>query len=81
MEAQVVVSTLKRLSHILSAVQAGERFVITRHKQPVAELTATGSEALHVGSRSGRGELRPVLQAPTGGRYLAVLRDDRADDK
>jgi antitoxin (DNA-binding transcriptional repressor) of toxin-antitoxin stability system len=68
----------QQLSEVVSAAEAGERFVITRHKKPVAELGATDSGALHVGRAFGTGLLRTVLDGPTRGQYLEVLRDDRA---
>lgn len=70
----------QQLSAVISAAEAGERFVITRHKKPVAELGSTDFGLLHVGARFGTGRLSAVLEGPTGGRYLEVLRDDRAGD-
>ena len=70
----------QRLSEVLSAAEAGERFVITRHKKPVAELGSTDFGHLHVGTQFGTGRLSTVLGGPTDGRYLEVLRDDRVDD-
>jgi antitoxin (DNA-binding transcriptional repressor) of toxin-antitoxin stability system len=75
----ISIQDLKRqLSEAISAAEAGERFVITRHKKPVAELGATDYGFLHVGGQFGAGRLQKVLDAPTGGQYLEALRDDRA---
>jgi prevent-host-death family protein len=71
----------QQLSEVVSAAEAGDRFVITRHKKPVAELGSTDFGLLHVGSQFGTGRLSTVLDGPTAGRYLDVLRDDRADDR
>jgi prevent-host-death family protein len=68
----------QQLSGVISAAEAGERFVITRHRKPVAELGSTDFALLHIGVQFGTGRLSTVLAAPTGGRYLEVLRDDRA---
>lgn len=77
----ISIQALKRqLSEVISAAEAGERFVITRHKKPVAELGSTDFGHLHVGAHFGAARLSPVLEGPTDGRYLEILRDDRADD-
>ena len=78
---KITIQDLKqRLSEVVSAAEAGERFVITRHKKPVAELGSTNFGHLHVGEQSGTGRLSTVLDGPTGGRYLEVLGNDRSDD-
>ena len=78
---KITIQDLKqRLSEIIFAAEAGERFVITRHKKPVAELGSTNFGHLHFGVQSGTGGLSTVLDGPTDGRYLEVLRNDRADD-
>ena len=71
----------QRLSEVIAAAEAGERFVITRHRKPVAELGSTEFGRLHVGAQFGAGRLSTVLEGPTDGRYLEVLRDDRAGDE
>ncbi len=70
----------QHLSEVISAAEAGERFVVTRHQKPVAELGATDFGHLHIGAQFGTGRLSTVLGGPTDGRYLEVLRDDRAGD-
>jgi len=71
----------RRLSEFLAQARSGARLVITRHKKPVALLTSAELESVRVGSRFGRGKLRPALdRAATGGKYLAVLADDRRGD-
>jgi prevent-host-death family protein len=74
----VSIDDLKRnLSALVTAAAGGEHIVITRHGRPIASLTRADREHVHVGSRSGRGSLRPLLKAATRGAYLAVLADDR----
>ena len=53
------------------------RILITKHRRPIATLSAADMEHVHVGPRFGRGTLKPLLRAPTQGKYLEVLEDDR----
>jgi prevent-host-death family protein len=74
----VTIDELKRnLSACIDEAAAGERFVITKHRRPVASLTAAGTEDLRIGSRFGRARLKPALKDPTRGQSLAVLLEDR----
>ncbi|MGH7392815.1 MAG: type II toxin-antitoxin system Phd/YefM family antitoxin [Candidatus Rokuibacteriota bacterium] len=74
----VSIDELKRnLSAMVAAAAEGEHIVITRHRRPVASLTRSDLEHVHVGPRAGRGALRPFLKAATKGAYLEVLADDR----
>jgi prevent-host-death family protein len=74
----VSIHELKRhLSALVDEAARGGRILITRHRRPVASLTAPDLEHLHVGSRSRRASLRPLLRAPTRGAYLEVLAEDR----
>lgn len=74
----VSIDELKRnLSALLAEVAEGEHILITRHRRPVALLTRADLEHVHVGSRAGRGALRPLLRSATKGAYLDVLADDR----
>jgi antitoxin (DNA-binding transcriptional repressor) of toxin-antitoxin stability system len=74
----VSIDELKRnLASIIDDAAAGERVLITRHRRPVASLTRSGLEDVHVGRRFGRGALRPFLRAATRGAYLDVLAEDR----
>jgi antitoxin (DNA-binding transcriptional repressor) of toxin-antitoxin stability system len=75
---QVSIQDLKaRLSAAVAEAQAGRTIVITRHREPVAQLGPTRLEHVHRGSRVGQGRVQPALKRNTGGRYLAVLREDR----
>jgi len=47
------------------------------NRRPIATLSAADMEHVHVGPRFGRGTLKPLLRAPTQGKYLEVLEDDR----
>ena len=69
---------LKRhLSSFIDQASTGARILITKHRRPVASLSPADVEHLHVGPKFGRGTLKPVLRAPTRGKYLEVLDDDR----
>jgi len=74
----VSIDELKRhLSSMIDLAAAGTRILITKHRRPVATLTPAGADHLHTGSKFGRGALKPLLRAPTQGKYLEVLEDDR----
>ena len=74
----VSIYELKRhLSSFVDQAAAGARILITRHRRPVASLSPADVEHLHVGSRFGRARLQPVLSAPTRGKYLEILDEDR----
>lgn len=74
----VSIDELKRnLSSCVDQAAAGVRILITRHRRPVASLSAADMEHVHVGARFGRGALKPLLRAPTEGQYLQVLDEDR----
>ena len=74
----VSIYELKRhLSSFIDQAAGGARILITRHRRPVASLAPADVEHLHVGSKFGRGTLQPVLRAPTRGKYLEALDEDR----
>lgn len=74
----VSIDELKRnLSSLIEQAAAGARILITKHRRPVATLFAADMEHLHIGSRFGRGAVKPLLRAPTQGKYLEILDDDR----
>ena len=74
----VSVDELKRnLSALLDEAAAGARILITRHRRPVAALCAADTQHVNIGPRFGRGPLKPLLRAPTQGKYLEVLAEDR----
>jgi prevent-host-death family protein len=66
-----------RLSAAVAEVQSGRTILITRHNQPVAQLSPTRPEHVHRGRRAGTGRLEPALRRGTKGRYLDVLAEDR----
>jgi prevent-host-death family protein len=66
-----------RLSGAVAEAEAGQTIVITRHNEPVAQLTPAGPRDVHYGRLVGTGRLRPAIRRGTKGRYLAVLADDR----
>jgi len=74
----VSIDDLKRnLSSLIQEAAAGARILITKHRRPVASLSAADMEHVHIGARFGRGALKPLLRAPTQGKYLKVLETDR----
>lgn len=79
----VSVHELKRnLSRFLAMAAAGTRVLVTRHRKPVAELGPAELANVHVGSRFGRGKLRPAVpKAATSGWYLRYLSEDRRGGK
>ena len=78
----VSIYELKRdLSGLVREAAAGEAILITRHERAVATLSSAGLEHVHQGARFGKGELKPLLRAATGGHYLEVLADDRKVDR
>ncbi len=67
-----------RLSAAVAEAEAGSTIVITRHNEPVAQLSPALSRHLHRGEHAGKGRITPVLKKRgTKGRYLAVLLEDR----
>ena len=74
----VSIDELKRnLSSFINQASAGVQILITRHRRPVASLSAADLEHVHRGARFGRGGLKPLFRGPTHGTYLQVLEDDR----
>jgi len=74
----VSIDELKRhLSSFVDEAASGVRILITKHRRPVASLVAADTEQIHIGTRFGRGRLKPLLRAPTRGEYLKVLDEDR----
>ncbi|MHC4548071.1 MAG: type II toxin-antitoxin system Phd/YefM family antitoxin [Planctomycetota bacterium] len=66
----------QHLSALVAEAEGGTSFLITRHKRIVAQLMPADAH-LHVGSRLGKGKLKPLLRSRTKGRYLDVIADDR----
>jgi prevent-host-death family protein len=74
----VSIQELKRhLSRILSEAEGGAQVVVTRHRRPVVHIASARPPHVQVGARATRSRLEPLLAAPTRGRYLDVLADDR----
>ena len=67
-----------QLSAAVSEAESGGTIVITRHNEPVAQLSPAGPRQVHRGTRVGTGRLRAALKTGTKGRYLAVLLQDRS---
>lgn len=76
---KVSIQDLKaQLSGTIAEAESGSTIVITRHNEPVAQLTPARLAHVHRGARVGAGRLKPVLSRGTGGRYLDVLLEDRS---
>lgn len=67
------------LSAAVAEAEAGTTILITRHKEPVAQLTPARPAGVHRGARVGAGRLVPAMKRGTKGRYLAMLLDDRGE--
>lgn len=74
----VSIDELKRnLATFVDEAAAGARILITKHRRPVAFLSAADMEHVQIGGRFGRGALKPLFRSATQGRYLEVLANDR----
>jgi prevent-host-death family protein len=66
------------LSAAVAETEAGSTILITRHNEPVAQLSPVGSAHVHRGPDASSGRrLEPAIKRGTKGRYLEVLLDDR----
>jgi antitoxin (DNA-binding transcriptional repressor) of toxin-antitoxin stability system len=65
------------LSAAVAEAQSGVTILVTKHGEPVAQLSHVRPAHVHRGATADRGRLRPALKRGTGGRYLAVLLEDR----
>ena len=68
-----------QLSGAMSEAESGSTIVITRHNEPVAQLSPARPHHVHRGTRVGTGRLKPAMTRGTKGRYLAVLMEDRGN--
>jgi len=68
-----------QLSAVIAEAESGETILITRHNQPVAQLTPAEIQNLHRGKFFGKGRIAPAVKRGTNGRYLEVLLEDRGD--
>lgn len=66
-----------RLSSAIAETESGATLLVTRHNEPVAQLSPVRPVHVHRGINVGRGRLQPALKRGTGGRALALLLDDR----
>jgi prevent-host-death family protein len=77
---QISIQDLKaNLSAAVAEAQSGETVLITRHNQPVAQLSPVHPPHAHRGSGVGGRRLKPAVKHGTKGRYLTALTEDRAD--
>jgi prevent-host-death family protein len=76
---RISIQALKaRLSSAVAEAESGSTIVITRHNEPVAQLSPARATPLHSGRAVGA-RLKPAVRRATKGRYLAVLREDRSE--
>ena len=66
-----------RLSGAVAEAESGSTIVITRHNEPVAQLSPARPHHINRGTRVGTGGIKPAITRGTKGRYLAVLTEDR----
>jgi prevent-host-death family protein len=66
-----------QLSGAVAEAESGHTILITRHNEPVAQLSPARTPFVHRGSRAGTARLTPATTRGTSGRYLAVLLEDR----
>ena len=77
---EVSIQVLKAsLSAVVAEAGGGQTIIITRHNQPVAQLSPARPSSVHHGRHAGTGRLKPALKRGTRGRYLAVLLEDRGN--
>ena len=67
----------RRTAEFVASTASGAHALIQRLCRVFAQLGPVDTDSVHVGARSGRGRLVPLLRNATSGRYLAVLADDR----
>jgi len=71
-----------RLSSAVAEAEAGATLVITRHNEPVAQLTPVVARHTHRGARAGTGRLRRAIEGGLRGPkglLMTTLLDDRGD--
>ena len=77
---KVSIQTLKaNLSAMVAEAESGDTILITRHNEPVAQLSPAESEHVHYGKNVGHGQLKPVIKPGSKIPYLEVLLEDRGD--
>ena len=67
------------LSAAVAEAQSGATIVITRHNEPVAQLSPAGVSQVHQHAARSDRPLTPAIRRGTKGRYLAVLLEDRGE--
>ena len=71
----------RRLGRYVDLARSGETIVITKHRKPVAKLTAAIHPGDHVGKNFGKGHvLKRLFDNATNGEYLRILLEDRYGD-
>jgi prevent-host-death family protein len=68
-----------RLSAAVAEAESGSTILITRHNEPVAQLSPPLPDKVHSGRSIAAARLRPAVKRATKGRYLTVLMEDRGE--
>lgn len=67
----------RQLSHWIDLARTGETIVVTKHRKPVAKLTAAIPPGVHRGKNFGKGHPTRLFENATNGEFLKVLLEDR----
>lgn len=67
------------LSIAVAEAEAGATIVITRHNQPIAQLSPLRSPHVNYGANADASDLTAAIQGGTNGRIFEILEDDRGD--
>ena len=70
----------RRFSEWLDKAASGPGLVITRHRQPLVQVTPIEVPHVHTGKRFGKSSIKPLFDNVLGGRLMELLADDRADE-
>ncbi len=66
-----------RLSGAVAEAESGDTILVTRHNEPVAQLSPARVPFVRRGARVGTARLEPALSRGTAGRSLVALLEDR----
>ena len=64
---------------MVAEAEAGDTILITRHNEPVAQLSPARTEPVHYGKNVGHGRIKAAVKRGTNGRYLEMLLEDRGN--
>ncbi len=64
---------------VISEAEGGTTIVITRHNEPVAQISPARPQNVHQGQNFGKGGIKPAIKRGVKIPYLEVLLEDRGD--